>query len=192
MKPFKAIALVLLLLPTLAPAQKKPKKSSLPAVFGQARYVYVEAIDGSQFRPDLYPGDRDAIANVQQALQKWGRYALTMDRSQADLVFIVRKGRLASANVGYSTVGLPGRQGAKIPGQAGPMGSSVSAGGEGGPKDDLLEVCQIDPDGTLGVPLWIRSQQDGLDAPNVALIRELKTAVDRTYPPGQASGKRKP
>src|SRR5215467_6899983 len=79
-------------------AQKKNKaKDQLPAILLQAQFVYVEAYDGDEFDPRLLPQDRRAIAEVADAVQKWGRYRLTMRRSEAELVIVVRKGRLASA-----------------------------------------------------------------------------------------------
>ena len=97
MKPLKVIAVLLLLLPALMQAQKKPKKQIVPAVFAQARYAYVEAVDGNEFDPRVIPEDREAIANIANAIRAWGRYSLTMHREEADMVFVVRKGRMASA-----------------------------------------------------------------------------------------------
>ena len=96
MKPLKVMAVLLLLLPALMQAQKKPKKQIVPAVFAQARYAYVEAVDGNEFDPRVIPEDRDAIANIGNAIRAWGRYSLTMHREEADIVFVVRKGRQAS------------------------------------------------------------------------------------------------
>src|ERR1700677_186949 len=90
---------LLLLLFFVVPAQSKKKDPDVPALFRQARYVYVEAVDGDEFNPRLYPEDRQAIADVRHALRTWNRYALTIRRQDADLVFVVRKGRLAAAEV---------------------------------------------------------------------------------------------
>jgi len=192
MKRFAAAVLLLFLVPGLAMGQKKPKKPAISAVFAQARYVYVEAVDGNEFNPDLYPADREAIANVEKALQAWKRYVLTVSRQDADLVFVVRSGRLAGAGVGYGRSAGPGPQRAQIPGQQYPTGSVLTTSAEAGPPDDLLEVCQRDPDGTLSVPLWIRTEQGGLDEPGMPLFRQLKDAVDRAYPPTQAKQTKKP
>jgi hypothetical protein len=200
MKRFTTIALLLVLAPSLAFAKKKPKKPVVPAIFKQAQYVYVEATDGDEFNPALYPPDREAIANVEQAIREWKRYVLTFDRRDADLVFVVRTGRLAGVRAGYSRGTIPGAQGGPVTGRQGrpvpvggsTVGSATSAGGEVGPPDDLLEVCQFDSDGTLSTPLWIHTQHDGLDAPEVPLFEQLKNAVDRAYPQTQASQTKKP
>jgi hypothetical protein len=44
---------------------------AMPRIFANARFVYVTAYDGGQFDPNLLPEDRAAIAQVQEAIQKW-------------------------------------------------------------------------------------------------------------------------
>lgn len=166
---------VLLLIPTLLFAQSK-KKKTVPAVFGHATYVYVEAEDGDAFRPGLIPEDREAIEDVRTAIRDWNRYTLTATRDGAELLFIVRKGRLASGRLGVG-VGNAG----PFPG---PRSTSTAgmAGGEAGPPDDLLEVRMVQPDGKLSGPIWERSQTNGLEPPRVALLRALRDAVEKDYP----------
>jgi len=171
-----------------AVAQQKSKKhSDLPAVFSNARYVYVQAEDGDIMRPGLYPEDRDAISDVQQGIRDWNRYAVAVNREDADLIFIVRKGRIAGAQgrIGVSG-GSPRQPGAPFPGsdprQDG-IGTTVGAAGEVGPPDDLLRVYTQTPDGKLAGPLWSREMKNGLDAPSVLLLQQLKQTVERAYPP---------
>ena len=112
------VALILLLVAPFAVAQQKPKKhSDLPAVFSNARYVYVQAEDGDIMRPGLYPEDRDAISDVQQGIRDWNRYAVAINREDADLIFIVRKGP-HRGGPGQSRVsgGSPRQPGAPVPG----------------------------------------------------------------------------
>ncbi len=148
----------------------------------------MEAVDGQEFDPRLNPDDRQAIADVQAALQKWNRYALTTRREDANIVIVVRKGRAVVAKAGViigSSSGGPGPQGNPSPGQprgqAGP-GVGVVGGGEVGTPDDLFEICQLNTDGTLSTPLWMRTFPDGLDGPKVMLFKQFKDAVDRAYP----------
>ncbi|MDE3201001.1 MAG: hypothetical protein KGN79_08770 [Acidobacteriota bacterium] len=162
---------------------KDKKKHSVPAVLGTARYVYVEAMDGEEFDPNLLPEDRQAIENVWHALQKWHRYILTMNRQEAELLFIVRKGRVASMKGMVGTGGM-GRPRPVGPGSGPyPGGTAVGGGGEVGPPNDILEVKLMAPGGEPGAQIWMRSEQDGLDAPDVTLVHELQVAVDRDYPP---------
>lgn len=191
MKSNAPIVLLAVWLAAMAPAQKKPKQTSLPAVLNQAQYVYVEAIDGGVMNPNLYPEDRQAIVDVENALREWKRYTITIERSQADLVFVVRKGRRASAQASAGIIRGPVPPGSQTPGQQPANGSVIGAGGEVGPADDLLWVCMRNPDGTLSNPLWGHTQSDGLESPDVPLFRQFKRAMDRAYPPHPA-GKKKP
>ncbi len=56
------------------------------------------------------------------------------------------------------------------------------AGGEVGPPDDLLEVRMLNQDGAQSAPVWQRSEPDGLNAPQVLLLGQLRDAVDKDYP----------
>jgi hypothetical protein len=227
MKPLKTATLFLLLVPALIILHAKPKKQDKPsAEFNQARYVYVEAIDGQEFDPRLNPDDRQAIANVESALQDWNRYTLTVKRDEAELIFVVRKGRLAEARVGVDAGDGSSRVGGQISNHSGSSGQGSSGqgsngqglsgpgsnglgpngpasnasgreigggvGGEVGPPDDLLEVYLENPDHTRGAMVWQRTQQDGLDSPNVSLLKELKNEVERAYPNQTASQTKKP
>ena len=192
MKLHKAIAPLLVLFPALVFAHKKTNEPNVPAVFDHAQYVYVEAIDGNEFNPNLLPEDRQAIADVENALRSWGRYMLTIQRSQADLFFVVRRGRLGTGRASIGRNGGPGPGGAQIPGQQGPPGRVVGLGGEAGPVNDFLSVCTMNADGKLSYPLWERTQPDGLDSPGVPLFQEFKRAVDRAYPLKPAGKSKKP
>ena len=145
-------------------------------------------MDGDEFNPTLLPEDRQAIADVEHAIQKWGRYTLTLRRSQADLVFVVRTGRLVTGrgNVGVIRGTSPtapgsGPQANRLPGSQG-NGTILGAGGEVGPPDDLLWVCTFDPDGRLNNPLWQRTEDNGLASPGVPLFEEFEREVDSAYP----------
>ena len=176
--------LVLVLLPTLAFAQSQNKKNhSTPAVFDNAKYVWVESMDGDIFTPGLLPADRHAIVDVQNALRNWGRYVLTPDRSDAELIFVVRTGRIAEGKVGGS-VGSPnsGPLGNPNSGQQQhPIGSGVMLGSEVGPADDLLKVVMNNSQ-RHGIQVWLRSGEGGLASPDVPLLQQLKTAVEHDYP----------
>src|SRR5258708_23128027 len=170
----KGIALVLVLVGQFAVAQQKSKKrADLPVVFSNARYVYVQAKDGDIMKPGLYPADRDAISDVQEGVRDWNRYAVTTERENADLVFIVRKGRIAGAQ------GRGGLSGPRQPRTPYPRndprqtGASTSLGAEAevGPPDDLLEVYMFTPAGNLSGRLWWREMKDGLDGPSVLLLQ---------------------
>ena len=116
MKCRKTVGVLLVLfMPLVAAHSKGKKRSEISALFANARYVYVQAEDGDITKPGLYPEDRDAISNVQQALREWNRYAITTERDSADLVFIVRQGtpaRVAGASRDLRRHTGPSRQSA--------------------------------------------------------------------------------
>ena len=175
----------------LTVAQSKPKKPDVPAVFADARYVYVQAEEGDALRPSLYSEDRQAIYDVQDSLRAWNRYLVVFDRDQADLIFIVRKGRLAAAQIhgGISAGSRPQPNqspnanpgSSPNPGVGQPRGTEVGVGAEVGPPDDFLRVF-IQAEGKLTSVVWSREMEDGLNAPSVQLVKELKAAVERAYP----------
>jgi hypothetical protein len=202
MSYFKAVTLVLVLLPTLVVAEKKPKKPSIPAVVGQAHLVYVEAMDGEEFNPNLQPADRIAIADLRDALREWGRYTFTADREKADLVFVIHKGRRGSAGMrggmgnDDDPISQPSSQGGPLS-QSGPRGTQnsslqfpgeqqrepgIGSGGEAGSEDDSLRVCQLNANGKLSSPLWIHSMPNGLSVPRLLLFRQFREAVEKEYP----------
>lgn len=177
-RKFAFAPLLCLLVLNLAPG--KPKKPDVPAVFENARYVYVEADDGDIFKPELLPDDRRAISDVQNSLREWKRYALATNRAGADLVFVVRKGRLAAGQLSGGISGASRPQTGSP--QAGPPhGTEAGVGVEPGPPEDILRVY-IQQEGALKAIVWDRSQEGGLDAPGVQLVRQLKAAVEHAYP----------
>jgi len=185
-KALNSSVLLLVLLPGVALAQNKTKKPKVAAIFEHAQYVYVEAIDGEGFEAAPNPDDLQAIANVEDALRQWNRYALTTRREDANFVIVVRKGRavVGKAGVIIASTSGPGAQGSQYPGQPRGAGTAIgtTVGGEAGTPDDLFEVCQINPNGTLSTPLWMRTFPDGLDKPRVMLFEQFKDAVERAYP----------
>jgi hypothetical protein len=202
MKFNSRIALVLLLLQIFVVAQTK-KKHAVPAVFNNARYAWVETVDGRDvFSPGILPDDRQAISDVEDALREWNRYALTTQRSEAELVFVVRKGRLAAAKVGGTVSGgsrplnqpLPGQRPASGSGASGPEAPEpgVVVGAEVGSPDDLLQVRVLNTEGTLGAVLWEHQFPNGLDAPQVSLVAQLKKAVEHDYPLNPSPSTQKP
>ena len=51
-----------------------------------------------------------------------------------------------------------------------------------GTPDDLFEICQVNTDGTLSTPLWMRTFPGGLDGPKVMLFEQFRKAVEKAYP----------
>jgi hypothetical protein len=175
-----SILAVVIFVSGLLLAQGQPKKNEeVPKIFLTAHYVYVEAKDGDSFNPRVLPENRKAIADFQYALQDWKRYIVTAKRREAELVFVVRKGSLASVQ---GRVGVQG--GTNPPGDKGPSqpnerpGVDTGIGGQVGSPDDLLEVYIVNPDGSLQGPMWRHYLRDGLNSPDMLLFQQFKKAIE--------------
>jgi hypothetical protein len=157
-----------------APAYSKPKnQDQFPKALLVARYAYVEALDGDTFSLNLIADDRQAIANVENALRTWNRYNVTMRRSDAEILFIVRKQRIASGTVGGTISHGP------VPGTNDP--ETRAAGrvrAEVGPNEDMLWVYLVTPDGKKMGPIWKEYLKDGLDRPEMPLFQKFREQVD--------------
>jgi hypothetical protein len=55
-----------------------------------ARFVYVTSYDGNEFNFNVLPEDRQAIANVQNAVQQWGHYIVVYRPEEADIILAVQ------------------------------------------------------------------------------------------------------
>jgi hypothetical protein len=72
-----------------APHPSIAKVPAFPGILANARYVYVASYDGDQFNPNLLPEDREAIAAVQDSIQKWGKLIIVYRPSEADIIILV-------------------------------------------------------------------------------------------------------
>ena len=150
------------LLFVFALALKAEDKTAISAVAKNATYAMVTTYSGDVFSPNVSPDDRHAVQNVQNAIQKWGRYKLVYKPSEADLILVVRTGRLAE---------VKGRA------QVGTHGSAESIGGEVGDPQDKLEIYMASR-GINGPPLWRGRAPGGLKAPEMQLVREFRSKVE--------------
>ncbi len=191
MKIIKIVSVALMLLPTLASAEKKPKVAE---AINQAHTVYVQAADGEETKPGLPRQDMQAIANLRTLLRGWGRYTVINERSKADLIFVVRTANSGGMDkggdpgMGRGTQGngtgmgsggdMPAPQGGQFPGQA-----RDNAPLNDNPFDvDRLEVCQLKPNGKLTGALWSRSMDGGLTPPRILLFAQFKEEVEKAFP----------
>src|SRR3984885_6699180 len=109
-----SIVAVLLMAATVALAAPKPSRAEstppFPGTLVNARYVYVTSYDGDQFSPNLLPEDRQAIATVQDAMQKWGKFTLVYEPYQADIVLMVMSRPSEDVLAVYDAHGWPQSQ----------------------------------------------------------------------------------
>ncbi len=121
------------------------------------------------------------MADVQNAIQKWGYYQLTILRGEADLVVFLRKGRTAGAYVG-------GHAGTGIQFPGGPSSThkpefGVVAGADVGSNVDKFWVYSMNPQRQL-IPVWQKDLKDGLDKPKMILLFQQRRNHCRC-PPGK-------
>jgi hypothetical protein len=170
-----------------AVATAKPKKPSLPEAFETAYTVFVEARydhDITDIRLD--PDDRQAILDVQDGIQDWGRYTLSRSRRDADLILVVYKGRVMRDQPSSGAPGslrLPaGRSPIQDPSDPAQNGTNTGSPEGLNQEKDQLRVYTIQSDGKLKGPIWSSEQERGLNGPNVLLLRRLKDEVEKAYP----------
>lgn len=158
------------LLLVFALAVKAEDKDTIPAVIKNATFVYVTAYSGDVSSPDVMPDDRHAVQNVQGAIEKWGRYKLVYKRGEADLVLVVRTGRLAEVKGGVQV-------GTQRVGDTTSRSHGSAIGGEVGDPQDTLEVYMASQ-GVTGPPLWRGRAPGGLKAPGMQLMQEFRARVE--------------
>lgn len=166
----RALAVAALAAVSITVFAQKEKKASVPAVFGLAQFAYVQGEFGDIHWPGLCSGDRQAIVDTENAIRSWDRYQLTSSRDEAELVFIVHKGRpgVGSESEPNSPVSMAGPT---------PERSPCNSRSE----HDQLEVRRM-RNGHLSSPIWSRAMMDGLDGPRVPLVELLEKEVEKEYP----------
>jgi hypothetical protein len=185
-------AFVLLLAITgSAPATAKPKKPSVPEVFETAHTVFVETRNADDITDiSLDPDEREAILDVQDGIQDWGRYSLSRSRRDADLILVVYKGRVVRDQPNSGAPGslhLPvGHSPIQNPSDASQSETNSSSPDGLTQEKDQLWVYTIQSDGKLKGPIWRSEQESGLNGPNVLLLQRLKDEVEKAYPSAPA------
>ena len=167
----RSCSLLAVALLSVASTLSAKDKIIMPAVVTNATYVMVTTYDGDVFSPDLLPEDRQAVADVQRAIEKWGRYQLVYAPDEPELILVVRTGRAVEARGGLqkgTTVG---------PGSA-PGGSAQSIGAEVGDPQDTLEVFVVPANIKTSIPIWRSRAVDGLKAPQLRLLKEFREKVE--------------
>jgi hypothetical protein len=90
---FRFAPLAVMALSSLAYSQHGFKP--LPKLVVHAKYVLVTTYQGYNLAsPNVMPDDREAVVAVQNAIKKWGKYELAYKPEDADLILLVRKGRI--------------------------------------------------------------------------------------------------
>lgn len=163
-------------------AQKNKKKSEIPQSVVVAQFVYVTSFHGDRFDRRTTYEDRQAITNVEEAVQKWGRYRIALRPDEADIMLVVRPGEMAASHMG---VGIPidvggTRIGTTPSGTPTSTGPNIGAGGDiSNAPDDMLLVSlrAVEPANEASF-VWRRSQHNGLFGRNPGLLQEFRKQVE--------------
>lgn len=116
---------------------------------------------------EVLTADRRALAAVRDGLHEWGRHTLVDRPGQADVLFVIRVGRLAS---GTFTTTIGGRRSAsELSGRT--IAAEVSS-----PHDTLTVYAAAGKE--MGEMLWEARLRGGLAEPSVPLFRRLRAAVE--------------
>jgi hypothetical protein len=142
----------------------------LPKLVVHAKFVLVTTDQGYNLAsPNVMPDDRGAVVAVQNAIQKWGRYQLAYNPEDADLILLVRKGRVVATQP-QMRIGKTSTTPWEVTGKA-PV--------DAGDSRDMLAMFEA-AEGVDGPALWRDFEAGGLDSPRVALVQELRKAVEDT------------
>jgi hypothetical protein len=173
-----AILLTLVLLPSIGYAKKK--KDTFPALILKAQYVCVFNDPDAGLSLDAPAANRNARADIESAIEKWGRYKLTASPENADLIIVVHRG---GKNV-TPTIGVPGTDSPVILGQGGDMNVGIGVGRrpplsstepttagprmEMGSGDDVFSIYRGGTKYPLDAPpLWRYAARNALQHPTV-------------------------
>jgi hypothetical protein len=188
----------------LAPAKDK-KKAVLPADVLHARtvLVVVDPTAGVDVRDPN--ANRAARADVEKALDQWGRFTLVQEGSTADLVITIRKGngKLIQPTIGGTPInGTPPVSGGSTstptqsttragvrwgtglpndPSNAGTQPSTPEPQIEAGSPQDMFIVYRgsTNPDWSPldAPPVWRYSAKDALASPSVPAVEAFRKLV---------------
>ena len=167
MRRYIRISILLFLVSGFAVAQGF---DPLPKLVLHARYVLVTTNTGDDLtNPRMMPDDRRAVVDVQNAIKKWGRYALAYNVKDADLILLVRKGRILETQPGFKVGAGSGTK---------PSIGADAPTDMGDPRD-MLALYDASS-GLEASPLWRGTAADGLNPPQMSLVGDLRAAVDKT------------
>jgi hypothetical protein len=194
----------IILCSALAPAKDK-KKAILPADVLRARTVLV-VVDPTAGVDARDPNaNRAARANVEKALDQWGRFTLVQEGMTADLVITVRKGngKLIQPTIGGTPInGTPPVSGGTTssptqtttragvrwgsgnpndPSNAGTQPSTPEPQIEAGSPQDMFVVYRgsTDPNWSPldAPPVWRYSGKDALASPSVPAVEVFRKLI---------------
>jgi hypothetical protein len=191
-----SFALSMALICCVAAAGKDKKKMLLPNDVLDAETVLVVIDPAAGVDVQAPNANRAAQEDVEKALMKWGRYAMAVDVSTADLIITVRKGngKIAQPTIGGVPINNrpvilePTDSGGRVgghsgtPSQAGdPTNSQPSNPHEQievGPAQDMFAVYRGKRDDALDSPaVWRYNASGALRSPDVPAVDAFRKLI---------------
>lgn len=183
---------VTLLLAGLAASAPADGKKIVPAQLAQARYVCLGYDTGGAFVSELqalsapdavFPEDRRALDAIRDEIERWGRYVITQQTGDAQLLIAVRAARRATISGGVG-VGTGGRGSAPGGYPGGPSAGATSGGVEISSDYDMLTVYES-RGGRPGAALWRVQGKRMLAGSPPKAFAELRDGVEAIPAPAQ-------
>ena len=175
---------------------KDKKKVQLPADVLDARTVLVVIDPDAGVDMDAPNANRAALQDVERALMNWGRFAMAVDVSTADLVISVRKGngKIAQPTIGgvpsnnRPVIFEPSDSGVRVGGHSGtppqagdPTNAQIPNPHqqvEVGSAQDMFAVYRGKRDDPLGDPaVWRYNTKDALRSPDVPAVDAFRKLI---------------
>jgi hypothetical protein len=193
------LCFLLLLVPQIN--AKNKKKQLLPDDILRAQRVFVVV------HPDAGEGvthpwaNRNAMNEVERAIEKWGRFSLVSDPQTADLVIAVRVGNKSGPVISHSPLdtrppvyqpGIPDARVGQAPQPGRPPDLTEPLPGDSGNRNPQIGSQVISSDDTLEVyrgggeypldaaPVWRYIAKDSLSPPQVAAVEQFRKAIDES------------
>lgn len=182
----KRLGIVLLAILLATPALIAKKKSNIRGELLNAKFVYVTAYpdsrDSLQINTAGSAAGQIAVADVEAAIRKWGRWTVISTPRQADLIIAVRRGGIVrtGVRVPIGPIELPPRSTTDV--------GRPRMQAEVGPNEDMIAIYSGTgwgnsnyPQGDVNIdapPIWRLIEKDALAAPEVPGIKKLRKQIE--------------
>lgn len=191
MRCFRIVAVSISLICPVVTAAKDKKKILLPTDVLEAKTVLVVVDPGAGIALDAPNANREALEDVENALENWGRFRLVRSEYNADLVISVRKGngKIAQPTIGgvpvdnrpvivEATTTDASMQHPPTPGQTEPRRPDPHPQMEAGPPEDTFAVYRGKRENATDYPtVWRFSEKDALRSPGVPAVNVFRKLI---------------
>jgi hypothetical protein len=170
--------------PALADLAHAAERKSPDALLDRARYValgydvghgFVGAQELALLPAHTLTEERQAIEGIRKDLANWGKYVVTLQPKDAELLIAVRVGRRASLEIGGGGGGSVASRGGRSDGR---VTGGRSLGGQVSSSGDMVEVYEA-TGGRPGMLLWRAMESDGLSGAPPRLYKAFRDEMEK-------------